>query len=85
VQPGPHPLEENLSGSVPGPAGGQVLLVGLLSLELQDGLSDVLRAEPALARNVLKDCLAGGGLGQRSNGVGKVSSESRLSPTVLWL
>ena len=40
-----------------------MLLVGLLSLEFQDGLSDVLWAESALAADVLEYRLTGGGLG----------------------
>jgi len=83
VKAGPHPLEKDLAGAVPGSAGGQVFLVGLLPLEFQDGLADVGRAEPALSANVLEDRLAGGGLGQGPNGVGKVSSKAGLSPTVL--
>ena len=57
--------------------------MNLLPLEFQDGLTNVLRAVPALPPDVLEDRLAGGGLRQRPDGIGKVPPESRLSPAVL--
>ena len=40
-----------------------MFLVGLLSLEFQNGFANMGRAEAAFSANVLEDGLAGGGLG----------------------